>query len=96
MAFTEDLSVFFDTTYGFAVSATKADASTKSVILDNEFLLAHGMVSTGNPVALAKASDFSSSDVGNTLVISAVTYKIRDVQAVPPDGALVAVQLENQ
>lgn len=94
MAFTEDLSVFFNTTYGFAVVATKADASEKNVILDNEYLLAHGMVSTSDPVALAQAADFLSSDVGNTVVISGTTYRIRDVQKVPPDGALVAVQLE--
>lgn len=93
MAFTEDLSVFFDTD-DFAVTATKEGGGTASVIEDSEFLLAHGMVSTTDPAALAKASDFSASDVGNTLTIGATTWRIRNVEKVPPDGALVVVQLE--
>ena len=94
--FTEDLTEFFDVTYGFALTATKQDATTATVIKDEAFLQAHDMVTTTNPVALAKASDFNSTDdVGDTLVISSVTYKIRDVQP-QDDGALVLLQLEKQ
>lgn len=93
MAFTEDLSAYFDTASGFAVAATYDGATAVEVIFDNEHLLAHDLVSTSNPVAIGKASVFPAAAVTKTLVIAGVTYTIRDRQPMD-DGALVRLELE--
>lgn len=95
MAFTEDLSAYFDTSSGFAVAAVYDGATAVDVIFDNEHLIAHDMVSTTNPVVLGKASVFPAAAVTKTLVVSGVTYTIRDRQLID-DGALVRLQLEAQ
>ena len=96
MAFTEDLSVFFDATGGFADTATLDAVASGAVIFDRAYLREMGMVSGADPVALAKATDYSSSDVTKTLVINGKgTYTIRDVQP-QDDGACVILQLELQ
>lgn len=74
-----DLATFFDTDE-FASSATKQGGTTAAVIFDRPSLAQLGIVSGSRPQALAKASDFSDSDVGNTLTIAGVAYTIRDVQ----------------
>jgi hypothetical protein len=89
--FTEDLDVFFNTSE-FALDATLG-AATIQVIFDNEHRMAHDMVSTTNPVALAKAADVDSGDVGSTITISGTAYTIRDVQS-QDDGSVVLLQLE--
>jgi hypothetical protein len=96
MAFTEDLSVFFDDEYGFALTATLGAVASGNVIFDRAYLQELNMVSGANPIALAKASDYDSGDVGGTLVITGKgTYTIRDVQP-QDDGACVILQLELQ
>lgn len=89
--FTEDLSVFFNTAE-FATAAT-VGATPVPVIFDAAYLASLGIVGT-NPVALAKASD-SAAAVGATIVISAVSYKIRGREP-QDDGATVLLQLEKQ
>lgn len=93
MAFTEDLSAFFDATSGFATAATYDGATAVSVIFDHEFLRAFGILDTSNPSALGKASDFPAGAVTKTLLISGTTYTIRSRQLMD-DGALVVLQLE--
>lgn len=96
MAFAEDLDVFFDATGGFADTATLNAVASGAVIFDRAYLREMGMVSGADPVALAQAADYTSSDVGKTLVITGKgTYTIRDVQP-QDDGALVLLQLELQ
>lgn len=92
MAFTEDLSAFFDTD-DFAIAAT-VGATTVNVIFDREYIDAVGRVSSANPVALAKASDAAAA-VGATITISGTAYTIRDRQP-QDDGAVVLLQLEKQ
>lgn len=94
MAFTEDLDAFFDTN-DHGLAGTYDGATAVVVILDNEYLLAHDMVSTTNPVVLGKASVFPAAAVTKSLVVSGVTYTIRDRQLID-DGALVRLQLEAQ
>jgi hypothetical protein len=97
VAFTEDLSADFyvlKSAGGLADPATFGGA-TVPVFFDNEYLMAHDMVSTTNPVARALASDFDSSDVGSTITISGLAYTIRDVQPLD-DGTEVLLQLEKQ
>lgn len=89
MAFTEDLTVFFDTD-DFAVAATYNGATAVNVIFDAAYLAQLGMTGT-NPVALGRAADFASP-VGKTLLIGSTTYTIRNSEP-QDDGALVLLQL---
>lgn len=91
MAADEDLSVFFDPDE-FADAATFG-TGTVNVLFDNAYLRAHEMVSTTDPVCLARAADIDAGDVGSTITISGTAYTIRDVQP-QDDGTLVLVQLE--
>lgn len=94
MAFTEDMTVFFDTVSGFACAATLNAVASGAVIFDRAYLREMGMVSGADPVALAMASDYTSSNVGATLAITGKgSFTIRDVQP-QDDGALVLLQLE--
>lgn len=90
MAFTEDLSVFFDTD-GFALAATYNGASAVKVIFDAAYLENLGVAGT-NPMALGRASDFAAP-VGKTLLIGATTYTIRNFRPLD-DGAIVVLELE--
>lgn len=92
MAFTEDLTVFFDTG-DFAVAATLQGGTTVNVVFDRDYVEAVDRVSTTDPVCMARVADITASNVGQTLVISGTTYTIRDVQRLD-DGSLVRVQLE--
>ena len=96
MAFAEDLDVFFDAGNGFASTATLDAVASGAVIFDRAYLREMGMVSGSDPIALAQAADYTSSDVGKTLVIAGKgTFNIRDVQP-QDDGALTLLQLEAQ
>lgn len=94
MAFTEDLTAFFDTTHGFAQSATLNGATSINVIFDAPALEAVGHVATGAPSCVARAADVGEANLGQTLVIGATTYTVREIQPEDPDGALVRVVLQ--
>ena len=97
--FTEDLTVFFNTD-DFAIAATYTpnggSPSTVNVIFDRAFLSRLDINST-NPVALARASDISAvaANGQDQIVISGITYRIKDAQP-QDDGATVLLQLEEQ
>lgn len=91
--FSEDLTVYFDTADGFALAAT-VGSTTVPVIFDAAYLRELGVVSGTNPVALAMASS-SAASVGATIVISGVSYTIKDREP-QDDGALVLLQLMKQ
>ena len=90
MAFTEDLSPFFETDE-FAVSALWKGTTTVPVIFDN----AYGEsldVSGTTPICTALESDFNGWAEGDALVIFGTNYKLVDVQ---PDGTgVVQIVLE--
>lgn len=94
MAFTEDLDAFFDATYGFAVSGTLDGATTIKVIFDAPGGDVADRVNATRPSCLARASDVTASNLGDTLVIGATTYTIRERVAEDPDGALVRLTLQ--
>jgi hypothetical protein len=75
-----------------AEDATYDGATAVRVFFDAAYQEALGMAGT-NPVALGKASDFPAAAVGKTLLVSGVTYTIRNREPVD-DGALVRLQLE--
>lgn len=83
--FAEDTSLFFDTTTGFAITATVGGASV-AAIFDNASALggvgALGMATT-MPTLTLPTADVPSSPVGVTVVVNSVTYLIA---AHEPDG----------
>lgn len=83
MAFTEDLTVFFDTD-DFGVVATIGAASV-NVIFDNAYLGIEGetVVAATQPMVYARTSDVSSVVAGNTVIVNSVTYTVVGVH---PDG----------
>lgn len=92
--FTEDLSVFFDED-DFAHTATLNGTASGNVILDREYLRQLQLVSSTDPVALARADQYGTSVINGTLVTNGGTYVIKDREPVE-DGATVLLQLEEQ
>ncbi len=75
----------------FGVTVTKADTSTFTAILVNEYEAqsVYGMdVDSSSPVLTCKTTDVSTLGRGDTLTIAAVGYKIKSVQ---DDGTGVTV-----
>lgn len=89
MAFTEDLTPFFDTD-DFAVAATYNGSTTVNGIFDNGFASvgAGPGVEGSLPSFTCRAADVSSAAHGDTLVISGTTYSVVGVH---PDGTGVMV-----
>lgn len=81
MAFTEDLLAFLDDD-DFAVAATY-NAATVYVIHEKQFLDQLN-VQTSAPTALGRKSDFTSVAQEQSLVIGAVTWKIKEFHHDPP------------
>ncbi len=92
MAMVEDLGVFFDED-DFAVTATLNGVASGNVIVDRDYLKALGMVDSTDPMALAKAADYTAANIDATLVADSVSYKIVSVQPWG-DGKTVWLQLE--
>jgi len=95
VAFTEELSAFFDTA-DFAVEATYRAGGTgplvtKSVIFDRAYLETLG-ISGSEPVALGIATDFATADASDTLAIGGTTYRISTVEP-QDDGGTVLIRL---
>lgn len=88
--FTEDLDVFFNDD-DFATDATLQTGFVVSVIFDRAVLDQLGIAGT-SPQALAKASEVTTSNVGQTITIAGTAYTIerRDLL---DDGATVLLQL---
>lgn len=85
MAFTEDLAQFLDTD-DFAVAATYNGSTTVNGILDQEYYevgVGDAGVESSQPVFLCRTADVPAAAHGDTLLIDAITYKVRGVQ---PDG----------
>lgn len=97
MAFTEDLTPFFDTVNGFAETVTYQGSTSIAVIFDNAFiedrLGAVGIEST-KPACLVRTSQVSSVVQGHTIARGAVNYQVASVH---PDGTgLTLLVLEKQ
>lgn len=80
MSFINDLNAFLDTDE-HAVEATYNSATVK-VIFDNWYETESDIEGT-HPVMQGKASDFSGATQGSTIIISGITYVMRELQ---PDG----------
>lgn len=93
MAFSEDLTVFFNED-DFAVAATLQGVAV-SGIFDEDYVEPLGNVVEGKaPTFQCAASAVPSVAHGQSLVIGARTFKVRGVE---PDGAgVVLLRLEEQ
>lgn len=85
MAFTEDLSAFFDTTQGFADSFTFG-AVVFAGIFDNGYEAPHEVHGTA-PRILCAASSVTSLANGTTCTHAGTTYAVREIR---PDGTGLA------
>lgn len=88
--FSEDLSPFFDQA-GFASLATLAGAPV-SVIFDSDSIFDRDIITQETSV-LSAASDVAAAAPGQTLVLEAVNYTVRQVLREPPDGKLTRLVL---
>lgn len=97
MAFTEDLSEFFDTTHGFGVTATYNGATPINGIFDAAYFepeAGFGGIQLSQPVFLCRTADVPSATHGQTLVVNSVNYQIVGVE---PDGTgMTLLKLEKQ
>lgn len=93
MPFTEDLTAFFSTS-DFGTAATYNGSTTINGIFDNDYTEPMGRLQAASPVFVCRTADVSTAAHGQTLVINAVTYKIRGVE---PDGTgITLLRLEKQ
>ena len=88
--FAEDFAPFFDID-AFAVPAT-LEGAAKTVIFDTSSVDEFGTV-TQAPSVLMTATDAFGATQGQTMLINFVSYVVRSVNAQPPDGALVRLDL---
>jgi hypothetical protein len=95
MAFVEDLTPFFDTATGFAVSATWNGTATVAGILDRDYAEPLGnVVEARAPIFVCAEAAVSGIKHGDALVVLSTTYKVRGVE---PDGTgIVTLRLEQQ
>lgn len=97
MAFTEDLSVFFNTG-DFAVAATFTHAASSPVTVNVLFDAAYADplgIEGSHPRAHGVVADFTPSiSQGDTLVIGSTTYKIKSVH--PDNTGVVTLILQEQ
>ena len=89
--FIEDLAPFFNTG-DFAIVATLQGGATVKLIFDAAYLENFGVAGT-KPAALAKATDVSASNIGQTLTINSVAYTISNRRP-QDDGAIVLLELD--
>jgi hypothetical protein len=85
MAFSEDVSLFFA---DFGETATWKGSTSITVIFDNAYQLAYGLVEGTNPVILAKAADVPGVAQGDAISLRSVNYTIADIE---PDGTGMTV-----
>ena len=94
MAFTEDLSLFFDVSGGFAVAAViTMGSSTRSIpVIFNDptqsVEIYDTSVEAGAPFLQAQATDVAGVKKGHTAQVNSVTYKIERVHR---DGTGLAI-----
>lgn len=91
--FAESISDFFSTS-DHAVAATYNGATTINGNFNAPYAEAFDVAGI-NPTFECAASDVPAAGVGNTLVVNAVTYRIRN-RMPQDDGAWVVLDLEQQ
>jgi hypothetical protein len=82
--FAEDLSVYFDTTNGFAVPATLAGGAVVGVVFDQAYTGAlAGLVESTGPQCIGPTSALGALVQGSVITINGNAYTVTGNQ---PDG----------
>lgn len=92
MAFTEDLTVFFNAETGFAVSASFGGGDPFNGILSNDFVEIHGLATTA-PTFTCASADVVTLTVDGQITVDGTVYKCREKR---PDetGSVTVLILE--
>lgn len=88
----DDLALYVDSDLGFAETVTLAGSARSGLFDVASELLADGIVSTA-PAFTGRTSDLAAAAAGQTLVRGAQSYRVREVLALPPDGAMTRLVL---
>lgn len=85
----DDTALYLD---AFGSSVTLAGASV-SAVFDQAAELVLDDVVTQAPAATVRAVDAPAAAAGQSFVVDAVTYSVRQVLRLPPDGAFLRLVL---
>lgn len=91
MAF-EDTSIYVDPALGFAETVTLGGLSKNGLFDTATELLQADVVSTA-PTFTGQTSALASAAAGQTLVRNTISYTVRQVLQLPPDGAMTQLVL---
>lgn len=85
----EDCTVYLDV---FGADATLAGSAVTAMVDTQSLLELDGIVTQG-PSAVILTTDAPAAAAGQTFVAAAVSYVVRQVLRLPPDGALLRLVL---
>lgn len=88
----DDVSLYVDPGLGFAEPVTLAGAAKTGIFDAAAEILLDDVISTA-PAFTARSDDLTGAAAGQTLVRGAASYKVRQVLALPPDGAMTRLVL---
>lgn len=89
----EDTAAYMDVANGFATSATLAGAAVTGILSTGSIDSFDGSINTREHTFRVLAADAPAADPGQTLVVDAVTYTVRRVDVLPPDGTVLSLVL---
>lgn len=88
-----DDAALFDPVVGFGMPATLAGMSLQAIVDTQSADLFDSDLVTQQPSALVVAGDAPAAAPGQAFVADGVTYTVRRVLQLPPDGALTRLVL---
>jgi hypothetical protein len=89
----EDVSLYLDPSLGCSESGSTLAGVAVVGIFDSSAEITQGEAITLAPTFLLASSTAPSAAEGQTLIRSAISYKVRQVLREPPDGALTRLVL---
>ena len=89
---TEDLDLFFDTTFGDAVEVS-INGQTRVALFNSATDVLQGEVLVQAPTLLLPTPKAAGFTEGHAAVVNGGTYRVRQVLRRPPDGALTLLVL---
>ena len=88
------MAAYFTPGAGFGVAATLAGAAVSGIFDTASQVLADGGgVVTQGPAFTLQASAAPAAAAGQALVCNGISYTVRSVQQLPPDGAALLLEL---
>lgn len=90
----EDTTAYIDTsTGGYATSGTLAGVALSGIFNQSTLDADTGMVNTREQSFIFVAQDAPAAAVGQAFVHAAITYTVRRVESMPPDGVFASLVL---